>query len=227
MKIFITGTGTQIGKTYISCALIEQRRRSGHEMCALKPIQSGGGDDDPASDAAQLIAACGQALTPTTLAATAPWRFEAPLAPPLAAANEGQKIDFDAVVSFCRTHMDKARGDLLIEGAGGIMSPLSDERLNIDLARALGLPVLLIGGTYLGAISHLLSAHAVIKNSGLTCPAIVLNETTEHSIGVEQTLHLLKPFCNDVPLIGCALNARAADAVFARLAKLCDDSPVL
>src|ERR1700681_2837582 len=99
--IFISATGTDIGKTFVTCGLIGALQARGRKVAALKPIMSG---FDPAatSDAGLLLAGLGRPVTAEEISRMSPWRFAAPLAPDMAAAREGRTIDVAAVVAFCR-----------------------------------------------------------------------------------------------------------------------------
>jgi dethiobiotin synthetase len=100
---FVTATGTDIGKTFVTAGLIRHLRRLGHKVDAFKPVLSGfemGGAAQ--SDAGQLLAALELDVTLETLDRMAPWRFTAPLSPDMAAAHENRSIDFQALVSACR-----------------------------------------------------------------------------------------------------------------------------
>jgi dethiobiotin synthetase len=222
MKLFVTSSGTDSGKTYISCGLLERRKADGHKVHALKPLQSGCEDHDPTADIARLLRACGEEVSDTTLRASAPWRFKAPLAPPLAAALEHRVIDFNEVVEFCRQHIAMTQGDLLIEGVGGVMAPLTKAHLNIDLIKALDLPVLLIGGSYLGAMSHTLSVIDNINHRQIRCMGLVINETEGSTVSLTDTYDLIKPFCGPIPIVICPRHSHYNDAVFAQLSKICD-----
>jgi dethiobiotin synthetase len=116
--LFVTATGTELGKTFVTCGLARHLRARGGSVDALKPVASGFDIDHPeGSDSAALLAALGRAVTPETIADISPWRFAAPLSPDMAAGREGRAIDFAAMVSFCRDRI--ARSDrLLIEGIG-------------------------------------------------------------------------------------------------------------
>ena len=176
--LFVAGTGTDIGKTYVTAALVRALLGAGRAANALKPIVSGFDEAAPAgSDPAVLLKALGRPATPDALNHISPWRYVAPLAPNQAAALEGRCVDAEAVIGFCRARI-AADGEALtfIESAGGIMSPLDDELTMLDLARALDVPVLLVAGAYLGTISHTLTAVEVIRAAGLELCGVVVNE---------------------------------------------------
>src|SRR5262245_28043639 len=130
---FMTATGTDIGKTYLACGLIRAWRRQGLKVGAFKPVLSG---FDPAhaaeSDAGQLLAALGRPISTQSLDEISPWRYAAPLSPDAAAAKEGKRVDYDSVLGASRRILDAGHDLALIEGAGGVMAPLSDDRTMLD-----------------------------------------------------------------------------------------------
>ena len=176
--LFVAGTGTDIGKTYVTAALLRALTSTGQVVDALKPVVSGFDETAPAgSDPAVLLDAMGRAATPDALDAISPWRYAAPLAPNQAARLEGRQVEANAVIAFCRAGIDAAGGRMVfIESAGGIMSPLDDELTMLDLAKALAVPVLLVAGAYLGTISHTLTAVEVLRAAGLSLRAVIVNE---------------------------------------------------
>ena len=120
---FVTSTGTDIGKTFVTAALIRYLRESNQPVQALKPVVSGyDASVAETSDPAVLLDALGRPVTAEEVNRIAPWRFRAPLSPDLAAAREGRRIDFDELIKFSRTAIDAATGPLFIEGVGGIMA---------------------------------------------------------------------------------------------------------
>ena len=200
--LFITGTGTDVGKTYVTAALVRTLIAEGRAVDVLKPVVSGFDPEAPqGSDPAVLLEALGRPWSQAALERMSPWRFAAPLSPPLAARLEGAALEADAVIGLCRNRLAKA-GDtlLLIEGAGGVMSPLDDNRTMLDLAAALGLPTLLVAGSYLGTLSHTLTARLALASAGVDLAAIVVSE----SLGappLADTLQALAAFAAPTPII--------------------------
>jgi dethiobiotin synthetase len=193
--LVITGAGTEIGKTYVACALIAAARAHGLAVDAFKPVVSGYEDARAAeSDPGLLLSALGAAVTPDAIAAIAPWRYRAPIAANLAARAEGRSIFYNDVLAACRERIASADGLLIVEGAGGLMSPLSDDHTFLDLFAALGAPVVIVGGAYLGAISHMLSALVAARSRGLKILAAIVSQG-EASAGAladtRQTLAML------------------------------------
>ncbi len=193
--IFITGSGTGVGKTFVACGLITHFRALGRPVAALKPLVSG---FDPAapldSDPTLLLEALGRSVTADELERISPWRFRAPLSPDMAARAEGRSIDFQEVADFCRAAIAKTAGILLIEGIGGIMVPLDPLHTVLDLMVALAKPVVLVGGSYLGTLSHLLSAQDVILRRALDLRAVVISESEGSAPPLRETLETLGNF---------------------------------
>jgi dethiobiotin synthetase len=181
-SVFVAGAHTEIGKTHVACALIGAARAAGLTVEALKPVVSGFDEADwVGSDPGRVLAALGRPLTPQALDRLSPWRFAAPLAPPLAAELEGRSLPFEPVVQFCRDRRAEAGADLLvIEGVGGVMSPITHGATCLDLIQAIEpSSIVLVGGSYLGAISHTLTAREVLCGRGLPLAALVLSQAGE------------------------------------------------
>jgi dethiobiotin synthetase len=200
---FVTSTGTDIGKTFVTAGLIRYLRESNQPVGALKPVVSGY-DSSVAetSDPAVLLAALGRQVTADEVDRIAPWRFRAPLSPDLAAAREGRSIDFDKLISFSRAAIDAATGPLFIEGVGGIMVPLDARRTVLDWMAALDIPVLLVVGGYLGTISHTLTALDVLAQRKLTIAAIVVSESERDTVELEDTVASIARFAGAVGVVG-------------------------
>jgi dethiobiotin synthetase len=205
--VFVTGAGTEIGKTYVTCALARQLRAAGRVVRAFKPVATGMvPPSDPAfqhSDTAQLLAAQGLPCDETTIAACTPWRFAAPLSPDMAAAAEDRRVELTEILSWARGATQQLSEDttVLIEGVGGVMSPIACDALNIDLIAALACRAILVGGSYLGAINHTLTALAALRSRSISVRCLVVNETMGSSVDFGETLASLARFAPDVALI--------------------------
>ncbi|MDE1907713.1 MAG: dethiobiotin synthase [Rhodospirillales bacterium] len=175
---FVTATGTDIGKTFCTAGLL----RANPGLRAIKPLLSGY-EPGEASDSSLLLAAMGRAEM--DVPAITPWRFRAPLSPDMAAAREGQSIDYAALLGFCRAEL--AKGPTLIEGAGGAAVPLTETKMTADWIADLNLPVLLVSGTYLGSISHCITTAEFLLRRGIVIHAILLNESTTAPVPTEET----------------------------------------
>ncbi len=140
----------------------------------------------------------GLPVTPQEIDRISPWRFRAPLSPDLAARREGRSIDVDTVVSFCQRMIDECRGVLLIEGAGGIMVPLDEHRTILDVMMALQLPLILVTGSYLGTISHTLTALDSLYRRDMNVLAIVVSETPGSTVPLDDTVATIARFADPV-----------------------------
>ncbi|MCF8475840.1 MAG: dethiobiotin synthase [Pseudolabrys sp.] len=200
---FVTSTGTDIGKTFVTAGLIRYLRGLGQPVNALKPVVSGYDSSVvETSDPAVLLRALGRQVSADEIATIAPWRFRAPLSPDTAAAREGRTIEFDELAAFSRSAVTAATGMLFIEGVGGIMVPLDNRRTVLDWMAALDIPLLLVVGGYLGAISHTLTTLNVLTQRQLDIAAIVVSESERGTVELDDTVDSIARFSNDVPVIG-------------------------
>jgi len=185
--IFVTATGTDVGKTYVTCSLIAALRRAGANVAALKPVISGFDEAQaPPSDSGRILAALGRACDRAALDAISPWRYAAALSAEMAAEREGRAVPFDEVVAFCKGAVAEARGPCLIEGVGGLMSPIDDRRTNRDLIVAMNARPLLVAGSYLGTISHILTALAAFDQVKIKPIAVVISESENSPVGLAE-----------------------------------------
>lgn len=221
--VFVTGTGTDVGKTFVTAALVRHQREAGKPVDAFKPVMSG---FDPAnvaiSDAGVLLAALGRAPTSQEIDRIAPWRFAAPLSPDLAAEAEGRSIDFKALVEFSRVAA-YGRGTVFIEGVGGIMVPLDETHTVLDWMSALRIPVLLIAGSYLGTISHTLTALHVLAQRNLDIAGVVVSESAMPGARLDDTVATIARFAVPIDVTGLPrtpAGAPPATSVVSRIARL-------
>ena len=199
--IFITATGTDVGKTQIVASLVRQFRDMGRSVEAIKPIVSG---YDPAqaaaSDTGILISAMALPFSPESIDRVSPWRFRAALSPDLAARQEERTIDVDAVVAFCQNAISQRSDVLLIEGVGGIMVPLDGHRTILDVMMALQLPLILVTGSYRGAISHTLTALDSLFRRDMNVLATIVSETAGSPLALDDVVSSIARFT--APVIG-------------------------
>lgn len=171
--VFITGTDTDVGKTYIGSRIARYFYQQRIEINPRKPAESGCEwvkGELQGNDSSAYFQACEQTIP---LATITPFRFEAALAPPAAAQLEGETLNLEQLTEASFKDCDS--GFLLVEGAGGFMSPMADDGLNADLAEKLGLPILLVAADKLGCINHILLSIEAIKTRGLKVAGVVLN----------------------------------------------------
>lgn len=169
--LFITATGTGVGKTAITAGLARSLRYAGLPVRVMKPLETGA-DPEP-GDARLLIAASGMALP---LDLVCPVRLPAPLSPWQAAIEAGVELDLDLIWSSFE--LLAQRGPVLVEGAGGLLAPIRRRYFMADLARDLALPLLVVVDPYLGALNHTLLTLHEAQRRGLAVAGIVVNHAS-------------------------------------------------
>jgi len=199
---FITATGTGIGKTLVTAALCHQLRAQGKAVRVLKPIVTGlAGTPFDESDPGILLRSMAKAVDKESLDSISPFRFAAPLAPSMAAAREGRRLDLNAVLDFCRKAAEGPEEVLLIEGVGGLMVPLSEGLTGLNWIKALGCPAILVAGSYLGSLSHSLTALSVLRQAHLALSGLVVSETEGSTVVLEETAAALGSWSEGVPVM--------------------------
>ncbi|MET0868910.1 MAG: dethiobiotin synthase [Pseudorhodoplanes sp.] len=221
--LFITAAGTDVGKTFVAAGLIRLLRQRGGEIDAIKPVVSG---FDPAragdSDCGVLLRALGLPLSEEEIEDISPWRFAAPLSPDMAARHAGKEIDFEQLVSFCETAIEEAEGHMLVEGVGGVMVPLDQTNTVLDWIATLEQPSLLVTGSYLGSISHTLTAFEVLEAEDCEVKAIVVSESQGSHVPLFETVATIARFLPSVEVIALPRLGPGEDhPAFEQIAKSC------
>ncbi len=185
---FITGTDTEIGKTFVSCALLHALRRAGQRAVAMKPVAAGFDDKGRNDDVEQLLAA-------SSLQAPREWvnpyGFKAAIAPHIAAEEEGRRIELPHITAaFAR--LQALADAVLVEGVGGFCVPLGPSCDAADLAAALQLPLILVVGMRLGCINHALLTQQAIAARGLPLAGWVANRIDPEMSRFSENLAALK-----------------------------------
>jgi dethiobiotin synthetase len=180
MRVLVTGTDTGVGKTWVACALARALRDGGKQVVAVKPVEIGrAGAPSDWEDGVRLARATGQ-----TEPAHAILRVADPVPPLLASAQVGAEIDFDALVLKIERYLNGAEFGL-IEGTGGLLTPVTWEWNMIDVARALDACALVVAADRMGTINHTLLTLSALELAGISCAGVVLTtpETTDRSTG--------------------------------------------
>ncbi len=176
--LFITGTDTGVGKTYVGSILVKALNKSGRVCIPRKPIETGcelqHGELIP-EDATLYARATHDTVS---LAEICPYRYEPPISPERAVRLAEDTVTVKDLVNACK--LDEPADMLLVEGAGGFYSPLCTDGLNADLAQKLKSDVLLIVQDRLGCINQALLAIEAIQHRKLTLLAVVLNQYRVH-----------------------------------------------
>lgn len=193
-KYFIIATGTNIGKTYVSCSIIRNLIRKNNSVLGLKPIISGWEENNDEMDSNKILKAMGREANIENIETISPWRFSAPLSPDMAANLENTEVDFQEVVDFCNKAKDLSEY-LIIEGAGGVMTPINTSKTFLDLIEEVNIPAILITGSYLGSISHTLTAVNALKSRNIIIDRIIISES-ENGVDIFDTKKTLSNFCD-------------------------------
>ncbi len=204
--IFITGTDTGVGKTLVACGLASLLRESGYKVGVMKPAETGCEEKDRKlfpQDAYLLKEASGCNVALETIC---PYRLRDPLTPSIAAEREGVKIDI-SLLEKTYGEISSAHDVTLVEGAGGLLSPILPSFTYADLARVLKLPLLVVAPNRLGVINHLLLTLEHASSRGLRVLGYVFSRlTNEPSLAADTNREALLsltavPFLGEIPYI--------------------------
>lgn len=199
--VFIAGTDTDVGKTWVVTRLIRHFRDQGIDAVGTKPVECGGPEDSH-----QIFEACQD--SGITAAEVNPVSFPDPLAP--AAMDGGDVIDIDQVATAFR-ELQKRHELVIAEGAGGWLVPLDVDRTMADLAVALEVPVVVVAANRLGVLNHTLLTVRAIESSGLKCAGIYLNEydgLRDHSS--RSNAEVLRSHLPNIPVINSDIEELSA-----------------
>ncbi|MEZ5691522.1 MAG: dethiobiotin synthase [Rickettsiales bacterium] len=198
-KFFITSVGTGIGKTFITAALCRQLKESGKNVAAFKPVISGYDDRDDEtkknSDSAVILKSLGLIFDDKNINMVSPYRFVAPLSPNMAAEKEGKRIEVKDLVEFCRQKESMDADVILVEGVGGVMVPLNESSTVMDWIKELsGWKIILVAGSYLGSISHCLTALRGLQSVGINTDYLIINESKNSEVDLKDTVSTISNF---------------------------------
>lgn len=200
---FIAGTDTGIGKTCVTVALMEELKKQGYKVAGMKPIASGAVRKNGSlrnEDAELIQQACSQLIDYELIN---PVVFELPVSPHIAARQMKQAIDLREIES-CYQQLASNNDLVVVEGVGGWRVPISGEQSMADLAKKLGLPVILVVGFRLGCLNHAILTAEAIRADGLSLFGWVSNRLEEAYLFSEESLETLKktiesPYLADLP----------------------------
>lgn len=198
---FVTGTDTGVGKTAVSCGLLAAAAAAGLRTAAIKPVAAGCDENGQNEDALSLQAAMTEALDYSQVN---PVALQAAIAPHLAAALEGKRLQANRLAGLCRGVMLAGADFVLIEGAGGWRVPINGRETLADLAIELRVGVIMVVGMRLGCINHALLTAEAIRRDGLPLAAWVANQPGPRMDRHEENLDTLRqllpaPFLGDIP----------------------------
>jgi len=177
--IFITGTDTGVGKTVVSAILLSSLRNTGIDAVPMKPVQTGcikSRGSLVAPDLEFVLRFTGLTPSKTIKNLMNPFRFKPACSPHLAAVMAGKAISFKEILrSF--TILSKKHDAIIVEGAGGILTPITGSRTMLDLMKTLTLPVILVARPGLGTINHTLLSIRELRRAGLEVKGVIFNQT--------------------------------------------------
>jgi dethiobiotin synthetase len=200
--IFITGTDTGVGKTFVSVGLLIAFQKMGFSVCPMKPVETGcrirKGELIP-QDTLKLINASG---IKESLDKVNPYRFKLPLAPAVAAEFEKAEIKKKRIFTAYNYLLNKYN-ITIVEGAGGIMVPVYKKYLIIDLIKDLSLPVLIVSRPGLGTINHTCLTIEIAKSKGINVLGVIINYATKikKDLSIKTNPHLIENLTG-VPVLG-------------------------
>ncbi len=223
---FVTATGTEIGKTFISQALVRYAKSQKIPFFPSKPIISGWSDEIEQSDTGLLLKAAGLDINEANIEAVSPWRFTLPLTPDMAAIAENREIDIQSLMQYCREQKRFAQSQgaqHLIEGVGGLMSPIKGRFTNLEWIKILNYRCIVVTGSYLGALSHTLTALKVLESEGVEIAALVVNETPHSKVSLADTVGYLNAMVSfpviDIPWQQNTISCHYIAGLYQRLLK--------
>ncbi len=193
MNVVVVGTGTEVGKTHVACLLLKEAARQGIRVKAVKPVESGC-SGEAEEDGALLASASGQEAPARALV-----RLEAPLAPPVAADLEGVELDAKNWVATIKSIAECCE-ILVIETAGGLLSPLTWKADATNLARDLKASALVVASNRLGCVHEVRSAVSILRQHSIPIVSVVLN-TIQADVSSEHNPDTLMRILPRVPMV--------------------------
>ncbi len=212
-SFFITGTDTEVGKTFVTCGLLVALRERGVHVVPMKPIAAGAVVRNGVlrnEDVHQLLAVYGK---PIDAQLVNPYCFAEAIAPHIAAMHEGKLVLVDVIERAFR-ELAAAHDSVLVEGAGGFLVPLSAEESMAALPRRLGLDVILVVGMRLGCLNHALLTAETIRGRGLTLSGWVANTVDPNMHSLAENIDTLKSMLG-APCLGRVPRITAPDTLAA------------
>ncbi|MDX8385102.1 MAG: dethiobiotin synthase [Gallionella sp.] len=207
MSYFVTGTDTGVGKTLFSSALLHGFASQGKQVAGFKPVAAGVDADGQNDDAKILRAASTVSLSYEQVN---PYCLREAIAPHIAARNEGMTIALPRIVAAYREIAEQA-DEVIVEGAGGFIVPLNDTQTSADLAKELGLPVIVIVGMRLGCLNHGQLTVRALDDYGLKCAGWVANVVDKDMPALQENIAALRERIA-APLLGVVPFMVDADA---------------
>ena len=210
-RIFITGTDTGVGKTHVNAALLAALRARGANAAPMKPVETGVGPDHT-SDLDRALSASELEPGPDDYAAMAPYRFPLPASPHLAAEEADTVIEPSRILAAAEL-LGRHYDPLLIEGAGGLLVPITRDYSTLDLCRELDAVIIVVARPSLGTLNHTWLTYRCLVDAGLRPLGVVVNAADEAADGpvVEDNLRTIGEIVSPCPVVPCAHGQNPAD----------------
>ncbi len=202
---FITGTDTGVGKTYVACKLIKQYVAQGYKVVGMKPVAAGCElvNGEWINDDVLKLEAASNVCVPRSL--INPYSFNEAIAPHIAAQLAGVIIDTN-VIKQAFVELTKLADIVIVEGAGGLLVPLNDNKTSADLIAELDIPVVLVVGLKLGCINHALLTYEALKSRQMTFHGWVANHIEANMHQLEANIFAISKNLKVAPLFCCSRN---------------------
>ena len=210
MSYFITGTDTGVGKTLIGCALLQRFAGQGKRVAGFKPVAAGVDADGMNDDAKALLAA---GNIPLSYEQVNPYCLHEAIAPHIAASQENIRIELPRIIAAYRELAAQA-DVVIVEGAGGFLVPLNDAQNTADLAKELGIPIILVVGMRLGCLNHALLTMKAVDEYGVQCAGWIANVLDSAMPALQSNIDALQERIS-APLVGVVPYMAVPDARFA------------
>lgn len=213
IRVGITGTDTGVGKTYVTRVLLALLRRQGLSVAAMKPIETGVKADDPRSDAVLLRDAAGN---DDPIETVRPVLLAEPLAPWVALSRAGSAVDLRALDDAFQ-RLTEGRDAVLVEGAGGLLVPLTRDLAFDGLFVGWDLDLVIVAANRLGTLNHTLLTVRAAHDAGLRVRGVVLNTTSQEPGGIAERTNLeaLSELLEPIPVLPFPFMARSRSLEYA------------
>lgn len=195
-KSIIVGTSTDIGKTYVVEKIIDECNLKNQKLDVIKPLITGFDFNDENCDTIRILNSLKLDKTEENLNRISPFRLKTPISPLSAAEKEGIEINYDKILDFCKNRVKEASktSNIIIETAGGLMTPICKNKTFLDLVTDLELEVILIGACFLGGISAILTNYEVLRSKNVKNITVLVN----NHLDFDQRFLEIDDFVNEV-----------------------------
>lgn len=198
--IFITGTDTGVGKTFVASLIVKALKESGIDVGVMKPVETGCAQKNGVLKPQDALLLKKAAQVDDDIDIINPYRFKEPSAPSVAARKNGRQIKLSKIEN-CYKKLASRHDFMLVEGAGGLLVPLNNKETILDLIKLLKLPVIIVAASKLGAINHTLLTIKCAKQAGIKMLGIIFNNPIQQKKSFLMNMEEVKRF-TDVEIIG-------------------------